>query len=251
MRLPSLFSRKSPKSTLQFSAPIAPETAFVAVGDVHGECQLLEQTLQAVQEVEPELPIICVGDYIDRGEDSRAVLELLHGLTKDKTSQVMCLMGNHEQMLLRFLDDPEARGPAWLRYGGLQTLASYQIANDASGLRGVRDKLAAAIGIEIVEWLRNLPLVWTTGNIAVTHAGADPRSPVDNQPDRALLWGHADFETVPRGDGVWVVHGHTIVDEACATDGRIAIDTGAYATGTMTAAKISKDGVSFLVTTKS
>ena len=82
--------------------------------------------------------------------------------------------------------------------------------------------------------------------MAVVHAGADPSEPMALQTDEVLKWGHRDFMDRPRTDGVWVLHGHTIVDQASATAGRIAIDTGAYATGTLTAAHVTDGDVRFL-----
>ena len=80
------------------------------------------------------------------------------------------------------------------------------------------------------------------------HASADPNTPIALQAARTLAWGHRDFETTPRQDGIWVPHGHTIVDDAYAKDGRIAVDTGAYASGRLTAAHVTAGGVQFLQT---
>ncbi len=80
----------------------------------------------------------------------------------------------------------------------------------------------------------------------VVHAALDPLLPVDHQPSGTLIWGHADFGKLPRQDGQWVVHGHTIVDAPRILDGVISVDTGAYATGRLTMARITPDGqVSF------
>ncbi len=163
-----------------------------------------------------------------------------------------CLMGNHEHMMLRFLDDPVAHGSRWLRYAGLQTLASFKIASvpgassSADEWVDLRNRSGAALGPDLIEWVRNLPSIWTTGNVAVVHAGADPEIPIEQQSRATLLWGHPEFDKRPRSDGVWVVHGHTIVDAPQSVDGRISIDTGGYATGRLTAALIETSKVSFL-----
>ncbi len=249
MRLPRLFSRRARRPTAaqpEFTASIQPETNFIAIGDIHGEYELLRKTIDSVREVEPTTPIICVGDYIDRGEDSAGVLRFLHQSVSSSKNSVSCLLGNHEHMCLRFLNDPNGHGPTWFRYGGLQTLASFGVGHDGGSQTVVRDKLAEAMGKDLIAWLESLPAYWISGNVAVTHAGADPYQPIHTQSRRSLLWGHPGFETAPRMDGIWIVHGHTIIDEPVVTPGRIVIDTGAYATGRLTAAKVSRDGVSFM-----
>lgn len=228
--------------TPPFSAPIQPSRPFFAIGDVHGQVEHLRRALETIRDRDAEAPIVCVGDFVDRGEHSAQALDLLQRENRD--GGVICLMGNHEHMMLRFLDDPEEHGERWLRYGGLQTLASYQVGR-AADLAATRDALAEAMGADLIGWLRDLPSFWLTGNVAVTHAGADPSQPVGRQSRRNLLWGHRDFGRVPRSDGIWVVHGHTIVDLPMAGRGRIAIDTGAYATGKLTVAAITRGDVSF------
>ncbi|KUJ73199.1 hypothetical protein AVO45_15785 [Ruegeria marisrubri] len=222
--------------------PVAPDAPFHLVGDVHGRADLLER---ALAQLRPDHPVVFVGDYIDRGEDSAGVLRLLI----DRPNSCF-LRGNHEEMLLNFLDDPITHGPRWLRYGGLQTLASYGVTGvteTSSGpeLEGVRDALSQAMGSEQIFWLRTLPLSHRSGNVAVVHAGADPRLDLDSQDPRTLVWGHRDFGRVPRRDGLWVAHGHTIVDEPVAKAGVISVDTGAFATGRLTVACIGEDSVEF------
>lgn len=224
--------------------PLAPEEAFVAIGDIHGRYDLLKRMLSRL---EGEPRIICVGDYVDRGDDSAAVLATLR-----ERQDIICLKGNHEEMLSGFLADPDRVGARWLRYGGLQTLASYGVngvTETASGaqLREASEALRAAMGKEMVGWLIDLPDSWRSGNVLVTHAGADPKLPPDQQPVEVLHWGHPDLATRRREDGVWVLYGHKIVQQPIAEKGRIAIDTGAYATGRLTAAKVSANGVEFIL----
>jgi len=243
------FFRKSPRlpEAVPFDAPIEPSKLFYAIGDIHGCMEKLTLLLDRIEQQDEQPTIICVGDFIDRGEDSAPVLRHLKSLTDQLGDRFVCLIGNHENMCLQFLDEPEERGDRWLRYGGLQTLASFGIGRSPKDdLRQVRDALAKAMGDDLIDWMRNLPAYWITGNIAVTHAGADPNLPIGNQSGRNLMWGHPDFPHTPRADGMWVLHGHTVVDHPSAQDGRIAIDTGAYATGRLTAARVSRDGVTFL-----
>ncbi len=245
--LTSLFGAKQKPDEGVFEAPIAPDAPFVAIGDIHGCATALADVLTRIDAVHPDVPVVCVGDYVDRGEKSREVLAQLMELSTARGADFVCLLGNHEKMLLDFLGDPAGKGPRWLRFGGLQTLASFGVRyGGTSGLVDAANGLVEAMGPDMIAWLRDRPLMWQSGNVAVVHAGADPRAPLADQSARTLIWGHPDFEAVAREDGVWIVHGHTIVDAAKASQGRIAIDTGAYATGRLTAAHIAPGGVSFI-----
>ena len=236
-----------------------PEKPVVVVGDVHGRADLLDQLLARIDSWATEQRIdghhtVFVGDYIDRGDDAAGVLDRVSALHEANPERVTCLMGNHERMMLDTLDDPQGRGPRWLRYGGLQTLASYRVGGltassapelieDAAGR--LRDTLPE--GLE--GWLRGLPMAWESGDVHVVHAAADPSLGMDDQPDNVLLWGSEDFLKRPRDDGLWVVHGHTIVDEPQVVRRRIAVDTGAYYSGALTAAVILPgEPVRFLAT---
>lgn len=242
MRIPTL------SNWLQrpFAAELAPERAFVAVGDIHGRDDLLQRLLS---QLDPQDIVVFVGDYIDRGEHSAQVLRRLMALTLERDT-VICLKGNHEDMMLDFLDAPARNGTRWLRNGGLQTLHSFAVQPPA-GLPSdtewniLRDSLRGKMGDALESWLRQRPLMWRTGNVAVVHAGADPRAPLERQTDTCLMWGHPDFGRRNRSDGIWVVHGHTIVETPQQNDGVISIDTGAYATGILTAARIAPNGMTF------
>uniref|UniRef100_UPI003D6A38AB metallophosphoesterase n=1 Tax=Planktotalea sp. TaxID=2029877 RepID=UPI003D6A38AB len=223
--LKKLLRSLTPQRSVSFDAkPIAP---FIAIGDIHGRLDLLSKLLSEA----PKVQIVLVGDYVDRGDDSAGVLRLL-----STRPDLICLSGNHEELMLKFIDAPQTHGSHWLRYGGLQTLASYGIAgmtetSSPEAMSEARDALLSAMGEDMLNWLRARPTHWQSGNVAVVHAGADPKIPVTEQSYRTLHWGHPDFRKSPRNDGVLVVHGHTIVDAPQNTNGRISIDTGAYATG--------------------
>lgn len=220
---------------------VAPGMPFTAIGDVHGCAELLAAGLQKAGKG----PVICVGDLVDRGEHSADVLRMLC-----VRPEIICLSGNHEEMMLRFIEAPEKYGAWWLRNGGLQTLHSFGVAgvdatSGADTWKKARDHLIRAMGDPLVNWMKSLPTRWQSGNIAVVHAGADPALPIEKQTTKTLHWGHPKFLRKRRRDGIWVLHGHTIVDAPYAEEGRIAIDTGAYATGRLTLARVENAEVVF------
>jgi serine/threonine protein phosphatase 1 len=246
-RLLNLLRGRNPMADQAFEAPLAPDGPLAVIGDVHGRDDLLGRLLGRLAEEAPDHAVVLVGDLIDRGEQSAQVLRRLAA-----RPDILCLRGNHDVMCLDFLDEPERAGPGWLHNGGLQTLASFGVGAGGLGrpeaLREARDALALAMGDGLVDWLGSRPLWWQSGNVVVTHAGADPLRSMAEQEDRDLLWGSSRFGKMPRSDGLWVVHGHRIQPEAHATAGRIAVDTGAYATGRLTAALISPGELRFLST---
>jgi len=256
MRIFRRFTRKSKASgASKFNAPMRPETGFFAVGDVHGRDDLLTRLLAKIEARgdQQDCPIIFVGDYVDRGEESAVVLRRLHALSLQTGRTFVFLQGNHEDMMLGFLDNPEEKAPLWLRNGGLQTLSSFQIQGISQNMTGehlvrVRDELVDKLGPDLLAWLRAMPTQWTSGNVSVVHAGARPDVPLNEQARKTLVWGHPTFRRQARSDGQWVVHGHTIVDKVEPQAGRLGVDTGAYATGCLSAAFVSSDGLDVIST---
>lgn len=219
---------------------LAPDTPFWAVGDVHGRDDLLGPLLDRI--MADGIPVVLVGDYINKGPDSATVLRRLHRLSQD--GQVIALRGNHEELLLRFLTRPRRHAKPFLRFGGQTTLDSFGQA--ALPMKAplpanivARDALRGAMG-PVADWLVKCPYQWRSGNVCVMHAGADPALPLDAQPQKTFVWGHPRFADQPRSDGQWVVHGHAQVPQVTVQDKRIAIDTGAFETGKLSAVRISQ-----------
>jgi serine/threonine protein phosphatase 1 len=240
-------SARRPESTRRFEAPLTPAQDLAVIGDVHGCDSLLQALLDQIEAEAPEAQLVLVGDLIDRGEASAQVLDMVFA----RRARCIALRGNHEELMLEFLEVPERAGARWLRNGGLQTLASFDIGGVTErtpdeGLRHARDQLRASLGAEKEAWLRACPRAWTSGNVTVTHAGADPWLPISAQKPSCLTWGHPDFGLRARTDGIWVVHGHTIVETPVCDQGIISVDTGAYASGRLTSALISGQGVRFI-----
>jgi len=256
-RLKSLFrSKTTATDTSRLCATLAPDMPFYAIGDIHGQADQLERLLELIDQDRAaegfeKATLLFIGDYIDRGAKSAEVLNRLYTLSQTDSTRTVCLMGNHEKMLLDFIDDPAGRGAMWLRFGGIETLASFGVTGvrekaPAEDLLEVSDALEAALPPKMLSWLKALPLSWHNGNCSGAHAAMNPARAPDDQSERTLLWGHADFMRKQREDGHWVVHGHTIVKKPGIEDGRIAIDTGAYKSGPLTAAVISKGSCRFL-----
>lgn len=240
-----LFKKTPKEEPAVFIGRLAPERPIMAIGDLHGRHDLLMRLMPKLEAFAQEGEVVFVGDLIDRGPHSAECLTQIRALCAQPA--FLCLMGNHEKMMLDFLDQPAERGARWLRYGGLQTLMSF-------GLRGISERMSppglidaaarlrSAMEPGLEDWIRTLPRQHQSGNIHLVHAAADPKAPMAAQEDRVLLWGHPAFETTPRQDGQFVLHGHVIVDDACCVNGRIAVDTGAYATGRLSYARITPEG---------
>lgn len=226
--------------------------ALWAVGDVHG-CTALYRQAEARILAESDLPvtIVLLGDVIDRGPDSRGMLDLLldqppAGVTR------LCLMGNHEDMALRFLSNP-AGSRGWLAYGGRETLLSYGIAApDDAVPADLRDRWREALPAVHMTYLTGLPHGMTAGRYVLTHAGTDAEVPLPRQSRPALIWHrHAEIgDLIPPadlGDRI-VVHGHVPVDEPRLKGWRLNIDTHAFRSGRLTAACLSAAGPPRIVT---
>ncbi len=227
-----------------------------AVGDLHGCYDLLCAILRRIgkdamqSRVAGPLNIVFAGDYIDRGPDSAKVLKALRTVSLDPHFAPVFLMGNHERAMLDFLDDPGS-GRNWLMMGGMQTLRSFGLtaplpsATDRD-LKACAGALSGALGPGEGFLRDGLKLWHQVGNVAFCHAAMSAHMPVDEQSGDMLLWGDAEFLRSGGPEGVWVVHGHTIVEKAKIVRNRIAIDTGAYDSGVLTAARIDSSGCKFL-----
>lgn len=229
------------------NAPTTAGELIYAIGDIHGRYDLLKDLLSRIAadyvgRCEGRRPVLVFcGDYIDRGPNSAEVVEAVIWLQKRTDLEVRALKGNHEQALLAFIDDPDAGWP-WLQFGGAETLESYGVAAPEEGERDYRracDDLLGRIPQSHLDFLRRLELIVTSGDYAFVHAGVRPGRPLKRQVENDLLWIRADFLGAKRPFEKMIVHGHTWVDEQPQiTDSRIGIDTGAYATGVLTALRL-------------
>ena len=231
---------------------LRPDAPFYAIGDIHGRLDLLESLLSRINP-DDDQRLVFLGDYVDRGPNTADTLVALHEMSNRRPDDIICLMGNHEKMLLAFVDDPLGKGSSWLRNGGAATLRSFGI--DAPPDRGSADQILAAcdalesaIPQDLMQWLRQLPLSWNSGNIWCVHAAMDPAISPSVQSAGTMLWGHRDFLKTDRLDDAVVVHGHTTVVEPTRHFSRIAIDTGAHQSNRLTAAHLSQNACQFVCT---
>ncbi|WP_310541747.1 metallophosphoesterase family protein [Phenylobacterium sp.] len=228
-----------------------------AIGDIHGRYDLLKALLHTFAEdystrAKGRRPmLIFCGDYIDRGPQSAAVLEALIWLQRHAHLNVRLLMGNHEQALLTFLEDPDA-GRGWLEFGGLATLAAYGVEAprpDAGivDLIRARDDLLARLPASHLRLLDSLELMVVVGDYAFVHAGIRPGKPLAAQEARDLLGIREAFTDAPGPFEKIIVHGHSWRSDTAEVLGhRVGLDTGAYATGVLSAVRLDGGEVAIL-----
>ena len=232
-----------------------PDTVVYAIGDVHGCLERLRDLERWIREdaarrTASRRMIVHLGDYVDRGPDSAGVVR--HLIERPLAGyETVHLMGNHERMLLDFLDDP-AGGATWLANGGVAALASWDVAADryAARDRAALEELAAAFARRLPaaerRFLEGLRLTHREGGYLFVHAGIRPGVPLDAQIPDDLLWIRGEFLRSNNDHGAVVVHGHTPVEEAEILPNRINVDTGAVYGGTLTAAVLEGELVSLL-----
>ncbi|THD77756.1 MAG: serine/threonine protein phosphatase [Phenylobacterium sp.] len=228
-----------------------------AIGDVHGCYELMKDVLAQLAADYAERAcgrrpiLIFLGDYVDRGPQSAKVMEALVWLKRRSDLEIHFLKGNHEQALLGFLDEPERGGP-WMGFGGAETLASYGVippqAEDGPEVYArARDELLERMPASHLRLLQQLELMVVVGDYAFVHAGVRPGVPLEGQAENDLLWIRRGFVDQPGPFGKTIVHGHTwLGEQPQVTEHRLGLDTGAYATGVLTAARLEDGEVEIL-----
>jgi serine/threonine protein phosphatase 1 len=248
-------SRSRPES--ERVAPHAPPGRRIyAVGDIHGRLDLLRELHQLIHEdayrrQAPHNVVIYLGDYIDRGKDSPGVIDFLldHPLP---SFQSIHLKGNHEDSLLRFLEDAGI-GPAWTFYGGAETMTSYGVRPPHPPLRAeellrAQQSLARALPERHRRFMAGLALSHAEGDYFFVHAGVRPGVALEAQSEEDMLWIRDDFLLSAGDFGKIVVHGHTITERPDVQRNRIGIDTGAFASNRLTCLVLEGTDWSFLQT---
>ena len=211
-----------------------------AIGDVHGRFDLLERLASLIDadlENAPQAAVtVFLGDYVDRGPDPAGVLNRL--ASRDFPTDFVALRGNHEEILLDFLENAEVLED-WRNFGGLATLQSYGIdvlpALRGQGYEDMRLGLLEALPPSHLRFLRETPHSTSFGDYFFCHAGARPGTPLDQQDPGDLLWIREEFLAFRGGWEKVVVHAHTPVAKPELLPNRINVDTGAFASSVLTA----------------
>lgn len=209
-----------------------------AIGDVHGEAALLDRLLVRIEEDAEQRAarrrlLVYLGDYVDRGPDSRGVVDrLLEG--PPSGFEQICLVGNHEEMMLGCLEGDPRSSILWLMNGGDSTCRSYGI-DPTGGPTRLRQALLSAMPAGHEELLRNLSLCHQEGDYFFVHAGIRPGVALAKQRREDMVWIRKPFCESKADHGCVVVHGHSPVQQPDDLPNRIGIDTGAVYGNALTA----------------
>ena len=212
----------------------------LVVGDIHGKLALLNQLLEKMTYSPAEDRLILIGDLVDRGEDSRGVVERAIELKKQAPTSVVVIRGNHEAMMLAALARPESeQAELWYYNGGIETLQSY--ADEAGNLD---------VPEEHWDFIASLPTWFEDEHAIYVHAGLPENDageflhPQDSSDNPELYWAR-NRRFFAEYTGKTIVFGHTITgmifgerEQVWMRDHVIAVDTGAYLTGTLSAVEL-------------
>jgi serine/threonine protein phosphatase 1 len=213
-----------------------------AIGDVHGRRDLLARLFQQIEADDSargriRTVFVFLGDYVDRGSDSRGVLEFL---IQRAGSELECVFlgGNHDEVFARALSGDERAASTLHRMGGRNTALSYGITPeeyDRGSFGSLAELLRERVPSTHVAFLRKLAEWHQIGDYIFVHAGIRPGRPMRDQQVTDLRWIRREFLDHSASHGAMIVHGHTVTEEVDARHNRIGVDTGAYQSGKLTA----------------
>lgn len=207
-----------------------------AIGDVHGCTDQLREVHDRIgadlaERPVPDWRIIHLGDYVDRGPDSRGTIDFL--IERQADRRMICLRGNHEKMFLEGLAGGRMR-ELWLQYGGEEALQSYGVdVRDFLRTYGAEESAEELVPASHRAFLADLPEEARFGDYHFVHAGIDPERPLAEQTSEARLWIREPFLESDREFEAVIVHGHTPGKEVVVRPNRIGIDTGAVLGGAL------------------
>ena len=230
-------------------------TRVYAVGDIHGRLDLLERLLCQIEAHAAEVPrrntLIFLGDYVDRGPRSKDVIDRLMALRLPDW-EIVFLRGNHEQMVLDFVDDAGLYR-VWRSFGSADTLLSYGVKppsfDNDDALADARAEFVRKCPVQHSEFLRGLKYRHMAGDYMFVPAGVRPGVAIDRQSPEDLMWIRDEFLLSDNRLEKVVVHGHTPTERPVRRSNRIGIDTGAYATDCLTAVILDGEQCTFVSTT--
>ncbi|MBI1493915.1 metallophosphoesterase [Halocynthiibacter styelae] len=209
-----------------------------AIGDVHGHLDKLQSAMALIARDrdrvdDPKAPVVQIGDLVDRGPDSKGVIEfMIEGVIRGEPW--VTLLGNHDRQFLWWLEDPERRDPVlkteytWLheRIGGLTTLASYGV-DITAPISEMHRQARSLVPDDHIDFLNAMPNRYTRDRLFFAHAGIRPSVPLDQQTEDDLIWIRGEFHNHPDPHDALIIHGHTPVKAATHYGNRINIDSGA------------------------
>ncbi|MEI8324349.1 MAG: metallophosphoesterase [Betaproteobacteria bacterium] len=222
-------------------------TVVYAVGDIHGRHDLLSCLLQGIEQdcrnkLRARTAVVYLGDYLSRGEDSRAVIDTVVCWRPQVAGQVqiVTLKGNHEDLALRYLHGEMDAGRHWFDYQGLSALAHYGVvapdpqARDEASLLSLRHRFRQALPAQHMAFLQALAVSHDERDYRFVHAGVRPGVALCEQSAHDQMWIRQRFLESDADHGAIVVHGHSIAAQPQVRGNRIGVDTGAYASGVLT-----------------
>lgn len=221
----------------------SPENVHYMIGDIHGQIERLNALLDAIENrhqwkhPDQDGTLVFLGDYVDRGPDSKAVMErAMSGIAGFKS---ICLKGNHEDLMLRCLEtDDRATWSTWTAVGGKPTLKSLGYDLERHGNNPAM--LAEALGPALLQWLSSLEVYYRHADFVCVHAGLVPQVTLQQQKEKDLMWIRGTFLDSSYDFGFGVIHGHTPSQYPEVKQNRIGIDTGAGFGGALTALVVDR-----------
>ena len=235
---------------------LPPGQRIYAIGDVHGRLDLLDDLLRQIEACDAardgESQLVFLGDLVDRGPDSKGVVA--RAMELQRAGRVVAfLMGNHEEVMLRAAEGDRKAALLFTRIGGRETLLSYGVDEDSyrqAEIEEIGPLILRHVPREHLAFLESFEDSHSVGDYLFVHAGIRPDVPLKEQQSRDLRWIRGEFLEFRGDHDALVVHGHSITQTVDERPNRIGIDTGAYATGVLTAIGIDGDRRWFLSTNK-
>ena len=234
-------------------AQIEPGLRLFAIGDIHGCVDQLNKLLSLIEQDLSENPVqrskvVFLGDYVDRGPENKHVIDTLISLDRGEMDCVF-LLGNHDERMIKFIEDPELVWDAMMRWGGVQTLASYGVvAEPGESEESISVRFATQVPAEHFQFLRSFKHFYVQDDFYFCHAGVRPGISLANQSDHDLIWIRDAFRLHKEQFEKVIVHGHTPQKNPEVESNRINVDTKCYETGVLTALVLEGNSHRFLQT---
>lgn len=252
----SLFKKKTSTSADQNITPSQPiDGCAYVIGDIHGCFDELLELLGLIEEdaiIQPDDPkyIVFLGDLMDRGPKSKGVVDFLINYKPNFATPVF-LMGNHEEFFLDVLSGKTRGLVSWFDFGGRECSRSYGVENLGeiyTNPKAILNRLQEKVPQSHIDFISGFRDSFQFGHYLCVHAGIRPQVPIEEQTSRDMRWIRREFLEYTKSHPFVIVHGHTIVERAEILPNRIAVDTGVYNSGLLTAIRLSDTGTKIIET---